>query len=88
MTWNRELEAGLPDCRLMGPRRRATTVPLNTASLGRMLMERVFCGNCGGDGGLVTAEWSPHVFYLCEECAASHGRLSIPQLDEATVRGR
>jgi hypothetical protein len=82
-SWNRELESGLPDCRLRGPRRRATTVPL-----GRMLMERVFCANCGGDGGLITAEWSPHVFYLCDECAATYGKLDLPQASEADVRGR
>ena len=82
MSWDRQLEGGLPDCRLLPSRRRATTVPL-----GRMLMERVYCGNCGCDGGLVTAEWSPHVFYLCEECAVTHGRLTLPEVPEATVRG-
>jgi hypothetical protein len=85
-SWNRELEGGLPDCRLIGPRRRATTVPL-TMLLGRMLMERVFCGNCGADGGLVTAEWAAHIFYLCDDCAHTHGKLDLPELSEATVRG-
>lgn len=83
--WNRELENGLPDCRLTGHRRRATTVPL-----GRMLMERVFCANCGADGGLVTAEWSPHIFYLCEDCARTCGHLTLSgviEINETTVRG-
>lgn len=82
MNWDRELENGLPDCRLRGPRRRATTVVR-----GCMLMERVFCANCGADGGLITAEWSPHVFYLCDACAETHGKLPLPEVPEKTVRG-
>jgi len=83
MSWDRQLERGLPDSRLNGPRRRATTVPL-----GRMLMERVFCANCGADGGFITAEWAAHVFYLCDECAQTHGKLDLPEVSEAAVRGR
>lgn len=83
--WDRQLEMGLPDSRLTVKRERTTVV--RPTMLGRMVMERVFCANCGDDGGLVTAEWSPHVFYLCEECAQKHGRLNLPEIPEATVRG-
>ena len=81
--WDRELEGGLPDCRLTGHRRRATLVPL-----GRMMMERVYCANCSADGGLVTAEWTTHVFYLCELCKDKYGALDLPEANEKTVRGQ
>ena len=71
MNWSRELEQGLPDCRLAG-------VP--TVVLGRQKWERVFCANCGADGGLVTAEWTAHVFYQCEPCALKLG--PIPGVDK------
>jgi hypothetical protein len=75
--WDRALEQELPDCRL---RAKPTIVRA------RMLWERVFCANCGTDGGLVTAEWSPHVFYVCNDCVA-HAPLDLPQADEMAVRG-
>lgn len=80
--WDRELASELPDSRLSGARRRATTVPL-----GRMLMERVFCANCGCDGGLVTAEWSAHVFFLCDDCARPGTPPGCVEADERSVRG-
>jgi hypothetical protein len=83
MSWDRELEGGLPDCRLTGHRRRATTM-----SLGGVLMERVFCANCGADGGLVTADWSPHVFYVCDKCETVGGKLALPEVPDDVVRGR
>jgi len=75
--WNKEFEMGLPDCRLAGK---------PTIVRARMLWEQVFCANCGCDGGLVTAEWTPHVFYLCDACA-SLGPLEFHQVDENLVRG-
>lgn len=83
MSWDRELEGGLPDCRLSGARRRATTVVLKS-----ILMERVFCANCGCDGGLVTAEWSPHIFFVCAECVTRSGPPSgLTEAPEKAVRG-
>lgn len=83
MAWDRELENGLPDSRLAGSRRRATTV-----SLRGQLMERVYCANCGADGGLITAEWSPHVFFICDGCVGTRGEPPLLKADEASVRGR
>jgi len=68
ITWDRRLESGLPDARLSGSGRDRTTVVYAHA-----LWERVFCANCGADGGLVTAGFSPHVFYVCDDCAARLG---------------
>ena len=61
--WDRQLEGSLPDCRLSGKASRAQIV-----RLGRLAFEKVFCADCGCDGGMVT-EGVPHVFYLCEPCA-------------------
>ena len=62
--WDRQLERGLPDSRLAGTGRDRKTVVR-----ARMLWEVVFCANCGAEGGLVTAEWAAHVFYLCDDCS-------------------
>jgi len=80
--WDRDLEGGLPDSRLVLDRRRTTVV------LGRQLMERVYCANCGADGGLITADWCPHVFYLCDTCAAKHAGIELAEVPEPAVRGR
>lgn len=50
-------------------------------------MERVYCVNCGADGGWVTKDWAAHVFYLCDACAEIHGTLPVPQIPDALVRG-
>jgi hypothetical protein len=81
MNWNREFEEGLPDCRLTGHRRRATTV-----AYGPLLWERVYCGNCGKPGGLVTATELPHVFYVCDACVGVYGPLNMPELAADQVR--
>jgi hypothetical protein len=60
--WDRQLEFGLPDCRLSGSSRDKTVV------VGRMEFERVFCANCGKSGGAVTAGWCSHIFYICDQC--------------------
>jgi hypothetical protein len=81
--WDRQLESGLPDCRLSGTAREQTTV-----TLGRMTFDRVFCAQCGCDGGLVTSEWCPHVFFLCDTCARVHGPPpECVEVSEAVVRG-
>jgi hypothetical protein len=61
--WDRTLEGNLPDSRLTGPRRRATTI-----MRGGMKYELVYCANCGCSGGCVNADWTPHIFYLCDRC--------------------
>ncbi|HEU0155936.1 MAG TPA: hypothetical protein VFQ82_07680 [Stellaceae bacterium] len=81
--WDPALEGGLPDSRLSGTARDNKTIIFR----GR-LWERVFCANCGADGGLVTAEWSAHVFYLCEPCALRCGPPpGCAEANERQVRG-
>jgi hypothetical protein len=82
-SWNRELEFGLPDCRLRDPSHKMTPH-------GRMWMERVFCANCGCDGGLVTPDFARHVFFLCDVCAEVHGKIdgAVEVSAEAESRGR
>jgi len=74
---------GIPDSRVKGPLRSRTTF----TGPGGKLFERVYCANCGGDGGAILASWSPHVFYLCDPCAQTHGNLPLPQLPDELVRG-
>ena len=62
--WDRQFEEGLPDSRLSSTNRERTSVVH-----GRMVWERIFCADCGEPAGLVTAEWTPHIFWLCNECA-------------------
>jgi hypothetical protein len=82
--WDRQLEMGLPDCRLSGTNRERTTF-----QLGRMTFEQVYCANCGAPGGGVTAEWSTHVFYVCDTCARALGPPpGLVEVPEAVVRGR
>jgi hypothetical protein len=79
--WDRQLEGDLPDSRLSGPRRRATTV----VRAGKLL-ELVFCASCGKSGGGVTADWAAHVFYYCDECFEKYDRRPPPGMavaDEA-----
>lgn len=51
------------------------------------LMSRVYCANCGCDGGLITEEWAVKCCYLCDKCAEVHGKLPIPEIPESVVRG-
>lgn len=51
-------------------------------------MRRIFCINCGSDGGAVTEEWVDYVVYLCEVCALQYGGLAAAvEVDEDLVRG-
>lgn len=82
--WDKELENGMPDCRLTGHNRVRQTV-----YLGRMEMEKVYCANCGADGGLCTAEWTPHIFYICTPCARKLGPVAnLMEIPEEVVRGK
>lgn len=51
------------------------------------IMSRVYCANCGADGGLITEEWALQVFYLCDRCAETYGKLPVSQVPDAVVRG-
>lgn len=51
------------------------------------LMSRVFCINCGADGGLVTEAWAVRISYLCDDCFLTHGALPMPQVPDSVVRG-
>lgn len=83
--WDKQLEFGLPDSRLAV--RRDITVPRLTP-FGKQEMELVFCASCGADGGLITADWSPFVFYVCDECVAKHAApAGLTEAPEAAVRG-
>jgi hypothetical protein len=50
------------------------------------MIEEVFCANCGTSGGGVLKTWSPFVFYLCEVCAETHGKLDLQQIPDEVVR--
>jgi hypothetical protein len=50
-------------------------------------MSRVYCANCGADGGLITEEWAEHVFYICDRCELTKGKLLATAIPEEVVRG-
>lgn len=83
--WDRQLEDSLPDCRLRNREKR-------TMVRGRMVWEAVYCANCGEQDGWVTADWSPHVFCLCNNCADKMsppaGMIKLDDLDENLARGQ
>lgn len=58
----------LPDCRLKTP-----PIGRNMGIAGTWMP--VFCANCGRDGGLVP-ENSTFLFYLCNDCAPTHGHIA------------
>lgn len=79
--WDRELEGGLPDSRLSLARRKTTVMRAG------QLMEKVFCANCGADGGLITAEFCPHIFYVCDNCFLKFGPPPLPEVEELSLKG-
>jgi hypothetical protein len=56
----------LPDCRL-----KTETVTQRHYNLN---WQKIFCGNCGKDGGWVPEE-TTFIFYLCQPCADKHGQI-------------
>ena len=38
--------------------------------------EKVFCANCGADGGMCPAENMTFLFYLCNQCAEAYGQIA------------
>jgi len=87
--WDKQLEGGLPDCRLTGGNRDATAITRYGMS-----WQRVFCASCGRPAGLCT-EWTPHVFYVCDqpECLATAPvtAIEVPPppgtIPEAAIKG-
>lgn len=83
--WNRDFEQGLPDSRLGGMARER-----NRISFRGQWWERVYCANCGADGGALTADWSPFMFYLCNDCAEKGGdppgSVRVSDEDEKALR--
>ena len=61
--WDRQLEERRPDCRPRGRRDK------DRVRRGNAWYEKVYCANCGKLDGLVNADWTPHVYALCNECA-------------------
>lgn len=65
--WERELERGLPDCRI-----RPIDRDMARYRHGRLVLDRVFCGSCHEPFGGVMPN-CPHVFYICDDCARVKG---------------
>lgn len=67
--WDRQLEFDggqhLPDCRSRNEADRVRH--------GRLWWDKVYCANCGKLEGLVTSDWTPHVFAVCIECVVRMG---------------
>lgn len=75
--WDREVEQGLPDCRIKESEREV--VALN----GRIPVHAVYCANCGGLHGYATV-WTPYIFFVCDPCARGYGK--PPGLTEITKK--
>jgi hypothetical protein len=65
--WDRQLEDGLPDCRLRNGREGKRVMRAH------MWWDPVYCANCGELKGLVTSGFTPHIFFLCDPCAGVNG---------------
>ena len=81
--WNKELEwengRHLPDCRTRNWRDRVWRAG--------MWWDKVYCANCGKPDGLVTSDWTPHVFALCDACVSVGGQpAGVTRLDEGAER--
>lgn len=59
----------LPDSRARNTRGRIFNTPMGT-------LIPIFCANCGVDGGAVPEENMNFVFYLCKQCAETHGHIT------------
>jgi hypothetical protein len=84
--WDPQLEGGLPDCR---PRARRDKHRVHRRD---GVFDKVYCANCGKFDGLVSSDWTPHVYALCNECArrfrAPAGAIQLTPEQEATARGQ
>jgi hypothetical protein len=68
--WNREVEFGLPDCRLRHGERQPVLLHGT-----RLAVDAVFCANCGTLEGYATVE-TPHIFFICDTCVGCSGKPS------------
>lgn len=65
--WEKELEGGLPDCRVRPMEREAARIVI-----GKGWWDKVFCANCGEPSGAVPPN-CPHVFFICGTCVGQSG---------------
>jgi hypothetical protein len=75
-SWDRQLEKGLPDCRVAFGERERQRVPI-----GRMMWDKVFCAQCHELYGACTPNIA-HVFFICDTCVRVNG----PPADCVEVR--
>ena len=75
------------DAALRGIDARLSPTSRNTVCGPHGLMSRVFCVNCGADGGLITEAWAKSVFYLCDRCEAWGRTPALLEAPENLVRG-
>lgn len=73
--WDREFEQGLPDSR---------TKDRKTVFRARMQWEAVYCANCGKLHGLVTPEFTPHIFFVCDICFYKMNKIAPPGMTEGS----
>jgi len=66
--WDRQLEQGLPDCRLKyGDRDKARY------RYGMLVLDTVYCASCG-EPSAGTWPDCPHIFFICDRCVGRNGR--------------
>jgi hypothetical protein len=73
----------LPDSRA-----RHSTGEIRHKTLGNM--EKIYCVNCGVEGGFVMRDSVPFVSYLCNKCVFQFGQpplLPVPEDEERIIRG-
>ena len=66
-SWDRQLEKGLPDCRVAFNDRERNRVPM-----GRMMWDMVFCSQCHKLYGACSPNIA-HIFYICDACVREKG---------------
>lgn len=59
----------LPDSRVC-----RSSVSISRGRLGSWVP--IYCANCGADGGQVPEENMTFIFYLCNNCATTHGHIA------------
>ncbi len=77
-SWERELEKSasgilLPDSRLKWEDRDKARV-----QVGQLVVDKIFCANCGEEAPGGTPVGSPFIFYLCEPCFDKANRTAPP----------
>lgn len=66
-SWDKQLEKGLPDCRVAFQDREANRHPV-----GRMMWDKVFCAQCHKLYGACSPNIA-HIFYICDPCVRVNG---------------